>query len=78
MTVLGALALVAIVPGCSDEDVDTACCQLLLVCDACGNCNTNSWTIASSGEGKACKNELAELTCNVSSADKSSAEAACK
>jgi hypothetical protein len=81
LAVLCAFASVAVIPGCGDEDVDTACCQLLLVCDACG-CTDNSWTIASSGEGKACKDELAEVTCNsstsTSASARSSAEAACK
>ena len=75
--VLGALALVAVVPGCGDADVDTACCQLLLVCDSCG-CNDGSWSIASSGEGKACKSELPEIECGTMTSAKSSAEAACK
>jgi hypothetical protein len=75
--VLGALALVAVIPACGDEDVDTACCQLLLVCDDCG-CRDNVWTIASSGEGKACKTALGEVICNSSTVAKSSAETACK
>jgi hypothetical protein len=77
LALLGAFALVAVVPGCGDPEVDTACCQLLLVCDACG-CSDGSWTIASSGEGKACKDELPEITCSSSPSAKSSAESACK
>lgn len=63
--------------GCGDAEVDTACCQLLLLCDHCG-CATDTWTIASSGEGKACKDTLASVSCQGVIYSSTEAENACK
>lgn len=65
---------------CGEEEaVEIACCQLLLYCETC-DCGTASWTIASSGESKACKAKLDELpsTCGSYFSPKDDAANACK
>ena len=42
-------------PACGeDAEIETACCELLLVCGEC-SCGDGGLTIASSGDGKACR-----------------------
>lgn len=43
------------VTGCGeDEEIETACCELMLQCSECG-CLDSGWNIGTSGDGKACR-----------------------
>jgi hypothetical protein len=43
------------VTGCGeDEEVESACCELMLQCSECG-CGDAAWNIGASGDGKACR-----------------------
>jgi hypothetical protein len=56
------------VTGCGeDEEIESACCELMLQCSECG-CREAGWNIGASGDGKACRAYLdMETVCGLSS-----------
>lgn len=61
---LGGVAwLLAGASACSGEpeEAETACCELLVLCTEC-NCDSGMWTVASSGEGLACRHVIDSST----------------